>query len=432
MMMMVLFVLLTVCLAARSIDAFSTSPLVANTRFTIPSQAFHPPRKEISNHRLFLHTTSDSEATRLQRKDRQRDDNNNNMDDDDYDNDNDVTAALLLEPVASSSSAAGAIPWLDRWKDSLFLGITPTPEIVAILIIYFVEGALGLAQLAQTFLFKDELHLGPAEASAFSGLFFLPWTIKPLYGFLSDGFPLLGSKRRSYLILCGLVGCLADVLLGNNFFHLLDQDSTWILPTTVGALLMSSACIAFSDVVADGIVVQQTRDSDDPALAGGLQSLCWGSSALGGLLSAYFSGSLLEIMSPRDVFTVCAALPFFVTLIAFWINEPTPITTTAVNDSNDNDAVVVVDDQNAIVQQAEALWSALQEPNIWKPAVFMFLWQSTPSSSSAFLYFLTNDLGFGPEFLGRARLVTNLASLAGVWLYQKYLRTVRTKKRGVH
>ena len=63
-------------------------------------------------------------------------------------------------------------------KEKLFLGIDPTPEVLSIMAIYFVEGALGLARLAQTFFLKDELHLGPAELSALTGLFTLPWTIK--------------------------------------------------------------------------------------------------------------------------------------------------------------------------------------------------------------------------------------------------------------
>ena len=61
------------------------------------------------------------------------------------------------------------------WQERLFLGIEPTPEILAIMTIYFVEGALGLARLAQTFLLKDTLHLGPAEMAALTGLLTLPW-----------------------------------------------------------------------------------------------------------------------------------------------------------------------------------------------------------------------------------------------------------------
>lgn len=163
-------------------------------------------------------------------------------------------------------------------QEKLFLGIQPTPEIISIMAIYFVEGALGLARLAQTFYLKDTLHLGPAELSALTGLFSLPWTIKPIYGFISDGLPLFGYRRRSYLILCGFLGAFSYLALSMNFFGLLDGDVSgaasnvenagMMVQATIASLIVSSGCIAFSDVVADGIVVERTRDSNDPKVAG--------------------------------------------------------------------------------------------------------------------------------------------------------------------
>ena len=35
-----------------------------------------------------------------------------------------------------------------------------------------------------------------------------PWVVKPLYGFLSDTVPIFGYRRRSYLIICGILGTL--------------------------------------------------------------------------------------------------------------------------------------------------------------------------------------------------------------------------------
>lgn len=325
-------------------------------------------------------------------------------------------------------------------RENIFLGIDPTPDVVAIATIYFVEGALGLARLAQTFLLKDELHLGPAELSALSGIFTLPWTIKPLYGFLSDGFPLFGYRRRSYLILAGLTGCLSYSLVGHEFWGLLGEGggvtstgeiSGALIPATVSALVVSSACIAFSDVVADGIVVQKTRDSGDPKIAGGLQSLCWGSAAIGGLMSAYFSGSLLEVMKPQDVFSITAILPFLVASIALLIDEKPLIKENGPVPATNGDAAGAVATTdfppNGIQGQIDALWGAIKQPTIYKPALFLFLWQSTPTSDGAFLFFMTNDLGFGPEFLGRVRLVTAVASLFGVWLYNQYLKTKSIK-----
>lgn len=49
--------------------------------------------------------------------------------------------------------------------------------------------------------------------------------------------------------------------------------------------------------------------------------------------------------------------------------------------------------QEIVVDQAKSLWSAIRQKSVWLPAIFIFLWRATPSSDSAFFYFLTNDIG---------------------------------------
>jgi len=161
-------------------------------------------------------------------------------------------------------------------------------------------------------------------------------------------------------------------------------------------------------------------------------------------------------MGPRDVFTITAALPLLVASIAFFIDEdaiqsndeqPAETMEESIVVNNGSSAIesqpeqsnaapaimtVVTNNNNqatgVVEQQVQDLWLAIKQPAVWKPALFLFLWQSTPTSEGAFLFFMTNDLGMGPEFLGRVSLVTAAASLAGVWGYQKYLRTVPIKK----
>jgi folate/biopterin transporter len=303
-------------------------------------------------------------------------------------------------------------------QDTILLGLEPTPEILAIVTIYFVEGAIGLASLAETYLLKDQLHLGPAEMSALSGIFVLPWTIKPLYGFLSDGLPLFGFRRKSYLIMAGVIGGSSYAALGYSPFWDSLETSTAVAGTCA-ALILSSACIAVSDVVADGIVVTRTRkeSAENPALAGSLQSLCWGSSAIGALFAASCSGSLIESVGNRGVFGLTAALPLLVALIAVGVDEERVV-------SEDSTTAIFL---NGALKQAETLWEALQLPAIWRPALFLFIWQATPTSDGAFFYFMTDDLHLGPEFMGRIQLVGAATSLVGVWLYQQFFSNVNIK-----
>lgn len=40
--------------------------------------------------------------------------------------------------------------------------------------------------------------------------------MQPLYGFLSDGFPILGYRRRSYMALAGVLGALSWFALSSS------------------------------------------------------------------------------------------------------------------------------------------------------------------------------------------------------------------------
>jgi hypothetical protein len=78
--------------------------------------------------------------------------------------------------------------------------------------------------------------------------------------------------------------------------------------------------------------------------------------------------------------------------------------------------------------QLSFLWETVKEPNIFLPTAFIFLWQATPTSDTAMFFFMTNKLGFGPEFLGRVKLVTAVASLVGVGVYNSYLKEVPLRR----
>ncbi|MFW6367867.1 MAG: hypothetical protein ACOCZG_01790, partial [Halothece sp.] len=98
--------------------------------------------------------------------------------------------------ISTTSNTKGIKTQLRNFfKDKIFLGNDPTPELLAIVSVYVVRGVLNLARLAISFFLKDDLGLSPAEVSALTGVAVLPWVIKPLFGFLSDGLPILGYRR---------------------------------------------------------------------------------------------------------------------------------------------------------------------------------------------------------------------------------------------
>jgi folate/biopterin transporter len=171
-----------------------------------------------------------------------------------------------------------------------------------------------------------------------------------------------------------------------------------------------------SDVIVDSLVVERAR-GESQAKAGSLQSVCWGASAIGGLITAYFSGLLLQYFTTRTVFGITALFPLIVSGVAWLIAESPVNKDKDGQDSNHTNPL-------PIKHQLKQLRQAITQKTIWLPTAFVFIWQATPNAESAFFYFSTNELHFEPEFLGRVNLVTSFASLAGVWIFQRFLKSI--------
>lgn len=72
--------------------------------------------------------------------------------------------------------------------------------------ILFLQGISELSGLAVSYFYKNELKVDPAVLSTVTSLTALPWTIKPLYGLITDGWPIFGYRRKPYLMMCGVAG----------------------------------------------------------------------------------------------------------------------------------------------------------------------------------------------------------------------------------
>jgi hypothetical protein len=174
--------------------------------------------------------------------------------------------------------------------------------------------------------------------------------------------------------------------------------------------------------VADSIVVERAR-GETQGTSVSLQSLCWGSSAVGGIVSAYFSGSLVEtygvryFLNPppnfycsqrfiswcevrslnhpgfkcdRVVFGITAILPLLTSAAAGLVHEEPLIRDHVVSDFPSLDApkgqvMTFLDISNS---QLGFLWETVKEPSIFLPTMFIFLWQATPISDTAMFFFM--------------------------------------------
>jgi hypothetical protein len=100
-------------------------------------------------------------------------------------------------------------------------------------------------------LFKRYMHLDPGEMTQIWAIIYIPWGIKLLYGLISDNITLCGSKRKSYIVLMGLLQFF-------SLIYLYAFPDLSIFSVTLGLTLVSFS-ESFVNVVSYGLMVIQSR-----------------------------------------------------------------------------------------------------------------------------------------------------------------------------
>jgi MFS family permease len=127
----------------------------------------------------------------------------------------------------------------------------------------------------------------------------LPWSPKLLYGIFIDTFPILGSRKRNYLILMGFIQTITCILVALvQFKH----------ATSVAVLLLiMNLSVAVMDVVLDGLMVCQSRLDPDYG-SEDLNTLAWTMVGVGGIAGSVAGGLINQHSQARYCFLIPAGL----------------------------------------------------------------------------------------------------------------------------
>ena len=268
---------------------------------------------------------------------------------------------------------------------------------------YFVQGVAepteGLIAQPVRSLLKSWGYSAAAIAG-FAALLALPWSLKPLYGLLTDFIPLGGTRRRAYL----LVTSGASVL-GLAVLYVIDlPDGAYGLLLCL--LLVPTVAVAFSDVVVDALMVEKGQPR---GLTGMLQSVQWAAMYGGTILAGLVGGWLSQHGRQREGFLVCA-LTSCLTLLLTWFcvreaRRPAP--------------------PRRFRSAAKELLAAVRTPAVLAAAAFLFLWSFNPFSTSVLYLYMTRQLGISEQFYGVTISLLSVGAIAGSLAYAAYCRRVR-------
>jgi MFS family permease len=266
-------------------------------------------------------------------------------------------------------------------------------------IVYFSQGMWYLPNQTITIVLKDR-GLSAAEVALLFSITVIPWLLKPLYGLLSDFVPLFGRRRKSYFLLASALAAAAGLLLGTLESH--TYAALAVLVTVMGFGL------AFTDVLTDALMVQHGRTL---GLTGAFQSVQWaavyGASILVGVVGGYLAAR--RGLSPAFLVAACFPLVSFAMALAF-VHEPRQAR-----------------DAAAFRETWHAIRDAFRERTIWLVAGFVFFFVFSPSFGPALLYYQTDVLGFGQQFIGVLGAIGSAGAILGALTYAPLSRARRLR-----
>ncbi|KAJ8763686.1 hypothetical protein K2173_003158 [Erythroxylum novogranatense] len=336
-----------------------------------------------------------------------------------------------------------------------------------------VQGFRSFVWTAVSYHLKDRLKLSPSASQFVSSVAFFPWSIKPVYGILSDCIPIKGKRRIPYLVLATLLSLVPWPILGLNDSL---RNSRWHLIIFLTAQNLGSA---MADVVVDAMIAEAVR-FERSSFAGDLQSVSWVSMAIGGICGSLLGGYALNNLEINNIFLLFSVLPT-IQLVSCSLVEENSIGCKALPEFADfnsspfmNGNGIKLDEDNFFKKKSNksasrrkkgqkngngravlhttsqiyeksnslpvnwfhsvkiatySLLRAFRQPIILRPMAWFFLAHITvPNISTVMFYYQTEFLNLDASFLGTARVIGWLGLMMGTFIYNQHFKTLKLRK----
>jgi MFS family permease len=330
----------------------------------------------------------------------------------------------MAEPTATTSAPGSLVR---NVLGSMRLAYLP------VLVSYFCYGASGITSIALLYFQKDALGITPAEAAGIAFWVALPWSTKMVAGVASDVYPILGSRRVSYMLLGALLTFAGYAWLATTA----SSKATYL-----AAMVLITVGFMVQDVVADALSVEVARDDEEIKQ---IQTLGRMALLVGSISVGYLSGWLAGAFGPRPVFAIAVVLPVMVVIATCFVPRlpAVPPPGDVANPLGPGKARLVVlvglsyaalgvilealsvpfAQEIILVVSGALIVMLLNRVGISRAvavaAFAIFCFRAVPGAGQGFNYWAIDHLGFDQEFLGVLAQVSAVLSLLGLIVFRK-------------
>ena len=247
---------------------------------------------------------------------------------------------------------------------------------------------ISILDLPMRLFLKDSFGMTASAIAGFFAIANIPTYAKPLYGFFTDSIRILGTRRRSYLIIAIPICCILYIILG----FARNQGEA------LGLYLSLTFFLAILSIILGAITVEYGKKYQ---LTGGLSSLRLAVSKIAVLIAGPIGGYL----ATKDLFvcTSLCAISLAILLCVYFFSF-----------KEERIPAEVTDTRGEIMKQFRNLTHSRV---LWLTGLLVFLWKIEPGFNTPLLFYQTNVLQFDSYFIGVLYSLFAAAGILGALIY---------------
>ncbi len=272
-------------------------------------------------------------------------------------------------------------------------------------IVYLVEGIgqarVGIIYQPLTHYLKD-IGWSALQVAAYFAVLNFPWIIKPAFGLVSDFVPLLGYRRKSYLIMASLCAVAAFAVIARQA-----EPGAIALP-----LLLTSYAMATASTLCGALLAENGQTF---RLSSTFVSQQWLWFYIAIMASSFAGGALVESFPALSALQMAAAIaaiaPIAVVLASLFLLDEPKVSANAAE----------------MRRTFRSLVTATTSARLYIVALFLFLYSFAPGFGTPLYYFMTDELKFSQSYIGVLGAIASAGWIAGALAHRYLLRGLSPK-----
>ncbi|KAG1693693.1 hypothetical protein DVH05_023095 [Phytophthora capsici] len=312
------------------------------------------------------------------------------------------------------------------------MAMASAPIPLALLTLYFLHAfCMTFPTTAYgTWLF-DVIHMPPATTTLYYSVTFFPWNLKPLYGLLSDSFPLFGYRRKSYIIICEVCAATSLVLTA-TYVH-----------SIAGAFivkLVDAVAEAFAQMMLGIFLVNLTTGDATSRSSARVQSFANGTKNAASIMALVLGIPVYldKSITPQEVIGWSSFFPLTAAVVCLFGLKETPVFEFAGSESEHSneigDVVATTSWRNTVLSWWLPFKRDVQHKMelikpVFPPMVFFFLCNALPNDGTVwyqYTFSLLNDEHECLQYMYLAGMIGRFLSCLSYakWCANKSVRSV--------